>query len=188
MTTLVIHPKDRTTNFLKRIYKDIPNKTVITGGTDRQSIIQLIGMHDRILLMGHGSPNGLFTAGQFEFNTPGMLSSSYVIGDGCVEALRKKDNVLYLWCNADRFVNYHKLKGLYSGMFISETDEARYCRVKANQTQVTESNDLFAYLLGEQLATSKPLNEIHQIVKSLYSEMAEYNSVAEYNNNRWYYA
>jgi len=185
MTTLVIHPKDRTTDFLKQIYKNIPNKTVITGGTDKQSIIQLIGMHDRVLLMGHGSPNGLFSVGQFNLD---MYSSSYIVGDGCVEALRKKDNILYLWCNADRFVNYHKLKGLYSGMFISETGEAHYCRVRTSRTQVAESNDLFAYLLGEQLTTDKPLTQIHQTVKSLYSEMAEYNPVAEYNNERWYHA
>jgi len=182
MKTLVIHPKDRTTDFLKRIYQNIPNKTVITGGTDKQSINQLIEIHDRVLFMGHGSPGGLFSCGQFNSFT------SYIIGDDAVNALRKKDNVLYLWCNADKFVNYHKLKGIYSGMFISEVGEAMYCRVKANQTQVNESNELFAYLLGEQLAMSEHVSEAHGIVKSFYNEMAEYNSVAEYNNNRWYLA
>ena len=64
MKTLVIHPKDKTTDFLKRIYQNIPNKTVITGGIDQESLNQLIEMHDRILFMGHGSPYGLFSVGQ----------------------------------------------------------------------------------------------------------------------------
>ncbi|MGM0408353.1 MAG: hypothetical protein ACQERU_10225, partial [Bacteroidota bacterium] len=34
MRTLVIHPKDITTEFLKPIYAPITNKTVITGGVD----------------------------------------------------------------------------------------------------------------------------------------------------------
>jgi len=180
MNTLVIHPKDKTTDFLKRIYQNIPDKTVITGGIDQDSLNQLIEIHDRVLFMGHGSPHGLFSVGQFD------VKSSYIVGDNAVKALKNKDNVLYLWCNADKFVNYHKLKGLYSGMFISEVFEAMYCGVEANLTDVVESNDLFAYLLGEQLTTNKPINEIHSTVKTFYNEMAEYNLVAEYNNNRWY--
>ena len=54
MKTLVIHPHDQSTHFLKPIYEDIPNKTVITGGWGIVEVRTLISMHDRIIMMGHG--------------------------------------------------------------------------------------------------------------------------------------
>lgn len=52
MTTLIIHPKDPSTRFLEVIYKNIPDKTVITGRTQKNKIASLIESHDR------GNDNG----------------------------------------------------------------------------------------------------------------------------------
>ena len=41
--------------------------------------------------------------------------------------LKKKDNSVFIWCNADQFVNRYNLKGFYTGMFISEVMEAVFC-------------------------------------------------------------
>jgi hypothetical protein len=57
---LVIHPDDRSTDFLKPIYENLPNTTVITGGVSYMNIRQSIIEHDQVIAMGHGSTYGLF--------------------------------------------------------------------------------------------------------------------------------
>ena len=66
MKTLIIHPKDNTTSFLDIVYQPIENKTVITGGITKEELHELIKSHDRVMMMGHGSPFGLFSIGQFK--------------------------------------------------------------------------------------------------------------------------
>jgi hypothetical protein len=64
MRTLVIHPKDRTTDFLKPIYHG-RDWTVITGGCTKEDVNKAIGEHDHIIMMGHGTPQGLLAMNQF---------------------------------------------------------------------------------------------------------------------------
>ena len=174
---LVIHPSDRSTDFLKPIYSNIENATVITGGMNRNEVDNLIKEHDKILMMGHGSPYGLFSIGQFG-------TWSYVIDGHTVPLLRNKE-CIFIWCNADRFVEANNLKGLYSGMFISEVSEANYCGLPGTpQDIVTESNDYFAKELGS--VSEKSLDEMYEYIKYTYGILAEGNAVAEYNHNRLY--
>ena len=62
MKTLVIHPNDSSTNFLKPIYSSLSKEdtTIITGGVSAEDVLQLVKDHERIIMMGHGSPRGLF--------------------------------------------------------------------------------------------------------------------------------
>ena len=66
MKTLIIHPADESTTFLDIVYKNIPNKTVVKGGCSKMDVMNLIKEHDRVMMMGHGSPGGLFSIGQFD--------------------------------------------------------------------------------------------------------------------------
>jgi hypothetical protein len=177
---LVIHPNDSSTDFLKPIYANIPNATVIRGGVTRADVDQEIIKHDRIIMLGHGSPGGLFSIGEFFGN-----SNGFIISHGTADLLRDKE-CIFIWCNADKFVNEHNLKGLYSGMFISEVGEAFYCGTPSSQEVVTESNDYFANELGK--VSNLDLNEIHSYIKTNYGILAESNDVANYNNNRIYLA
>jgi hypothetical protein len=172
MRTLVIHPHDKSTHFLKPIYEKIPHKTVITGGWYNHEVVDLIMMHDRIIMLGHGSPNGLFG---INFN------STYVIGENIVYLLEDKE-CIFIWCHADQFVKKHNLKGFHSGMFISEVDEALMYGLKGDKQLVNESNDAFAEILGE--AADKPLNELHEYVTSNYSWYTGTNEIAKYNHER----
>jgi hypothetical protein len=184
MKTLVIHPKDKSTDFLKPIYAGLDEVTLVTGGLNQEDILQAIQTHDQVMMMGHGSPSGLFAVGQFPFARP---YSGYVIGADLVEALSQKDNNIFIWCNADQFVNRHELKGFYSGMFVSETGEAFYCGVKTfDQVSVTESNDTFARLLGECLQATRAPEEIHSQIKEQYGSLAGTNLIAAYNHQRLY--
>lgn len=184
MKTLVIHPQDRSTDFLRPIYTGLDDVTLVTGGWTPAQIKEAIQTHDQVMMMGHGSPNGLFAVGQFPIDRP---YSSYVIGADMVEALAQKDNNIFIWCNADQFVNRHGLKGFYSGMFVSEVGEAFYCRVPSfSQESVDESNDTFARLMGECLGVTRAPEQIFDQVRSQYGLLAETNAIARYNHQRLY--
>ena len=179
MKTLIIHPTDDSTHFLDIVYNPIPNKTIITGGVTQNKLIKLIEEHDRVMMCGHGSPHGLFSVGQFP-DTKG-----YVIGSNMVETLSKKDNSIFIWCNADQFVNYHKLKGFYSGMFVSEVGEAYYCGLPGTeQDSVDESNYGFVNMLSECINETQEV--MYNTIKTNYGKIAEKNPVALYNHKRLY--
>jgi hypothetical protein len=179
MRTLVIHPEDSSTTFLDILYKDIPQKTIITGGVTKSELFELIQNHERIMMMGHGSPGGLFSVGKFK------ESGAYIIDHTFVPILKGKSNNVYIWCNADKFVDGFKLRGFYSGMFISEVGEAYYCGLPGTeQDQVDESNYGFCNIVAKHIQEEKDI--LHENVKKEYGLIAETNPVALYNNNRIY--
>jgi hypothetical protein len=179
MNTLVIHPNDPSTSFLDIVYNNIPDKTVITGGMSKKDVEKLIKEHDRVMMMGHGYPGGLFSVGQFT-NCHGTIIDHHT-----VHLLNEKDNSVFIWCNADQFVNRYKLKGFFSGMFISEVGEATYCRVYGtDQDIVDESNYGFCNITAKYI--NEPQNVLYENVMREYGEMAQNNPVAFYNHNRLY--
>ena len=179
MRTLVIHPKDRSTDFLKPIYESIEGDVhVITSLYYKDTVRALIDQSDRIIMLGHGSPAGLFAVGQFEDCSNGMI-----IDETMVASLGNKPNNMFIWCNADKFVNRFHLKGFYSGMFISEYGEATYCNTPANPGDVEKSNDLFSAIVGRNIMLEA--KELCDKAKLEY--YLSDNKVAEYNNQRLYY-
>jgi len=181
--TLVIHPADRSTDFLCPIYAPIKNKTVIRQSISKKLLIYHIKHHDRIIMMGHGSPHGLFSIGWDWKDYDG-----FIINISMVKYLKDKDCVC-IWCNADQFVNYHGLKGFYSGMFVSELSEAYYCRVPfispiIGRGYVKESNEKFSEIVSRHIR--KTAKTIYESVRQEYGLLAETNPVALYNNQRLY--
>jgi hypothetical protein len=69
----------------------------------------LISEHDIIVLMGHGTERRT-ADGDFNF----------IVDSGLVYLLREKINI-GIWCNADQFLKKYDLKGLPTGMIISDT-------------------------------------------------------------------
>ena len=180
MKTLVIHPDDRTTDFLKPIYSGLPSTTVLTsGGYMSEEMNALIDTHDRVIMLGHGWGAGLLSR-QF------ITQSEYIIDADNAVALSKKDNSIFVWCFADRFVKQHNLKGLSTGMFISEIDEADFNGVEASWDDIHASNDLFSRLLGEALLKSDCVSEAFEYVKASYVATGHDNLVQRYNAHRWY--
>lgn len=169
MKTLVIHPSDRSTDFLKPIYegKGWTEVTKRTGEISEYETRKLIREHDRIIMMGHGHPNGLF----FTHINPSM-----------VDELRKKECVC-IWCNADQFVNRYGLHGFYTGMFISEVGEARYFDIISDQAKIDYSNYLFVLAVRHTIE-SKDLNEVLKECKNTYVGECP---VIHYNSERLYF-
>ena len=177
MKNLVIHPEDKSTDFLEPIYGKVEDKTVITKNASVNDLNTLIKNSDRVMMMGHGSPSGLFSVRMFEQNKP------YVISKEETDILKEQDQNIYIWCNADRFVEEYDLKGFYSGMFISEVGEAMFCGVRqANQKMVNESNNKFSEIVGNHI--NLPKEELYEIVIKEYGELAKTNPVAKFNLDR----
>lgn len=181
MKTLVIHPEDKSTDFLKPIYANIKRKTVLSKNVSRDKLLAAVRSHDTIIMLGHGSSSGLF-------NVSGIGKGMLAVGESLVEELHGKQ-LIAIWCNADKFIEHHSLTALYSGMFISEVSEARYCNVQGDQAMVDESNDTFAALLGNMLGkVPTNLKTVHSMVGESYEELGEVNTVAKYNSDRLYYS
>jgi hypothetical protein len=178
MKTLVIHPKDKSTEFLTEIYKNIPHKNVVSGGVTKYELAKLIGQHDRIIMCGHGTGYGLLSVGQFP------TRNGFIIDWSFVYLLSKRKECIYIWCNSDKFVNEHKLKGFYSGMFVSEVGESKYCDIPSTQQVVTDSNDTFSKIMSKYI--NKSVKTIYQNVKDEYGKFSMSNRVGYYNNERLY--
>jgi len=131
------------------------------------------------MMMGHGSPYGLFSVGQFRNSGP------YIIDGTLIDVLSEKKDNVFIWCNADQFVKKHKLKGFYSGMFISEVGEAYYCGLPGTkQDVVDESNYGFCNILAGHINENSEV--IYHNVMEEYGVIAKENPVAYYNHNRLY--
>ena len=178
MKRLILHPEDRSTDFLKPIYSQLENTTVITGGLRRQSEIhELIQSHDQVIMLGHGFSEGLSSARQFGLNP-------FIIDARSVKYLSKKESNIFIWCYASDFVSTYKLKGYCSGMFISEELEALYHNVEATEDQINLSNEVFSAALGEALLQGYSMQETFEYVYSKYEAIAEGNLVVKYNLER----
>jgi hypothetical protein len=167
MKTLIIHPKDSSTDFLSVIYKD-KDWTVINTNVSTKILKEQIKAHDRIVMLGHGTGSGLLG-----FN-------NFVIDSSFVYLLREK-NCVYIWCNADIFVTKYHLKGFYTGMIISEDIEAFFCCVPVmNLCEVDDSNTSFA------LAIKNSIDDVNMLETAIKLYTGNSNIVL-YNRNNLYY-
>lgn len=166
MKTLIIHPKDKTTDFLSSIY-DGKNYSVINYNiTEEQLKIEIIN-HDRIIMLGHGCEDGLIGFGKL------FIDDRYVY-------LLKNKNCIGIWCYANGFFEKHNLKGFYTGMIISEIDEAYINAVMFKFEMIKESNDL----LSKVLRTSLETDDILSNTLSHYD--SDDNTIVDFNKQNFY--
>lgn len=181
MKTLVIHPEDHTTEFLTTIYANLNNKTVIKGGVSKSELRELIEAQDRVLMLGHGSPYGLLSRGQF------FEVGLYVIDASMAPTLKKKSNCMYIWCYADQFVQKNGLSGLCTGMFISERGEADiYGFDEVDINLIEQSNLSFAYMFSKY--SNEPLDVLYSKLLDEYDLLSKTNPIARFNYERLYLA
>jgi hypothetical protein len=180
MKTLIIHAEDSSTDFLCPIYQTIKDKTVLRKGLTKNEIAEQIKIHDKVIMLGHGSPEGLFSVGQFKTN------NSLIIDSSLISLLAEKEENIYIWCHANKFVERYNLKGFYTGMFVSEFLEVVYCQLPLVEDDViNESNDGFSSILSKYANDSKSV--LYKKVLEEYQIIANGNLVAAYNIDRLYY-
>jgi len=143
--TLVIHPNDRTTDFLGLVYEDKP-WTVINGAATYEELTAAIREHDRIVMLGHGTPHGL------------IGHRGFAVSASMADLLYAKQCVS-IWCHANLFHHQHGLPGFYSGMIISEVAEAALYDIVATQAHVDTANALLAVVLRSALSNTQITRE-----------------------------
>jgi hypothetical protein len=161
-STLVIHMADPSTDFLKAIYEG-QGFPVMSGRYTRDGLIEAIKAHNRVFMLGHGGPSGLF-------------SKNFMIDDSFGPLLAEKSEGLYIWCNADAYAHRNKLSGLVSGMFISEVGEASMFGIRASQREVDASNAAFSKVVRQHLDTGAHLGNVRQCYTSAACKITQYNS------------
>jgi hypothetical protein len=168
MKTLVLHPDDRSTDFLKEIYSGKGYDVITRWDISYPVLKAMVETHDRIMMMGHGSPNGLIGFGHIFMNPK------------FIELLQTKECVC-IWCNADKYVEPNNIKGFYTGIFISEVGEAAYYGIKATQREIDYSNDLFALMMKNRIDS----DTLYEEIKKDY--LVDGSPVIKFNNDRLYY-
>lgn len=161
MKTLVIHPKDETTDFLSEIYSD-KKWTVISENPSKKLLKQLIKEHDRIMMLGHGSEDGLFGYNRM------------IIDSKWVYILREKYCV-GIWCNANVFFEKYGLNGFYTGMIISEDMEANMYNVNCTADDLEISNITFACAIKNYIDDDNSINQIRKNYTSNLNEVIKFN-------------
>ncbi len=167
--TLVIHPQDPTTDFLGEIYSD-KDWTVINTNTSKKFLKEQVKAHDRIVMLGHGTKYGL------------IGYNKLVIDSNWAYLLRSKTCVC-IWCNADLFVEKYGLVGFYTGMIISEYEEALLYGVPTNKYFLTQSNILFAD------AIKKSIDSVNMVdnTRNAYITHSAQNEVIAFNCKNIYF-
>ncbi len=172
MRTLVIHPEDASTDFLSVIYAG-KDWTVITDGkVSKKHLKEQIKTHDRIVMLGHGTERGM----------EDMVNMRFLIDSSMVYLLKEKENVC-IWCNANVFVEKYKLKDFYTGMIISEYEEAVMFDIPlATDEEIEESNMLFAD------AIKKSIDSKNSLVETKEKYYSDDNSVIRFNQENIFYS
>ena len=120
---LVVHPKDITTSVLTSLYKGTDSKVVDQTASKREieHMLHHCSQRERIMLLGHGSENGLFS--RTDDNVPEF--DRIIVGHPHAYHLRHHGpNIIGIWCHADKFARKEGLHGLFSGLIISDKWEA----------------------------------------------------------------
>lgn len=150
MKTLVIHPLDPTTQFLTRIYEG-RSWTVIRHDIGKSALIHLMRQHERIIMLGHGSEEGLFN----------YQKNGLVINSKLVQEMREKECIC-IWCFAKQFFLKYKLHGFATDMFISDYDEACLFCIRGDSKDIEFSNSFFAELVREHIDDYDRILELYR--------------------------
>ncbi len=177
---LVVHPKDRTTSLLSILYEGMEANIISNkcSNKEMEHLLHHVSTQERIMLLGHGSDKGLFYR---EDDTKNEFDK-IIVGHPHSFHLRKHGgNLIGIWCHADKFARAEGLHGLFSGMIISEVQEATAYGIVATQQEILKSNTVMFEHLRRLLDEDIPLCEIPLRIKNMDAEKTSL-SVFNYHN------
>lgn len=144
----VIHATDPTTQVLSLLYQQREDmRMLITESSNSSDVQQAIRADDVIMMLGHGNEYGLFSKpdknGEYR---------RFMITDRHVQFLRDK-TCIGIWCYANKFAEKYKLHGLFSGMIISELQEAIDLGVPTTKDDIDKEMEKFTIRLKDCIDT-----------------------------------
>ena len=139
---IIIHANDSTTKILSLLYEERKDCYLhIDESSTNSQVIHAVKDADSVMMLGHGNPFGLFSTpdrkGQYK---------RHLIGERHIDFLRGK-TCIGIWCYANEFAERYRLKGLFSGMIISEVQEAVDNHIETNKEEIDSEMELFTQRL-----------------------------------------
>lgn len=179
---IVIHPKDRTTQMLERLYEGISCQKLDATLSKNQlrSLLYSVPYSEPIMLLGHGCGDGLFTRDDDtmdEFTKLIDHSFSYILK-------KHSGRIFAVFCHAKDFAEKEHLHGLYSGMIISEMSEAELYGIPTTMEELDNENIKLAMNLRMLLDKEVPWCEIPQMMQSLDDS---HTPLTEFNYHSFFY-
>lgn len=180
---LVIHPKDKTTAMLSALYDGLEAQVVTDYRTTKEMghLLHHVSTQERIMLLGHGSDKGLF----FRSDDSKDEYDKVIVSHAHAYHLRKHGgNIVAVWCNADQFAHAEGLHGLFSGMIVSESNEALLYQIETTQEELDRENVKLARRLRALLDERIPLSEIPKRMQAMDDVRSP---LTTFNYNNFYY-
>ncbi len=180
---LVIHPKDKTTAMLSALYDGLEAQVVDGYRSTKEMglLLHHVSTQKRIMLLGHGSDKGLF----FRADDSKDEFDKIIVGHSHAYHLRKHGgNIVAIWCNADQFARAEGLHGLFTGMIVSELNEALLYQVKTTQEELDRENVKLVRRLRALLDERIPLCEIPKRMLAMDDVRSP---LTTFNYNNFYY-
>ena len=144
----VIHATDPTTQVLSLLYQHREDvKQCITERNTSSDVQRAICVDDVIMMLGHGNEYGLLSKPDKKGDY-----RRFLITDRHVQFLRDK-TCIGIWCYANKFAEKYKLHGLFSGMIISELQEAIDMGVPATKDEIDREMEKFTIRLKDCIET-----------------------------------
>ena len=138
----IIHANDPTTEVLSLLYNSKEYNYMRIDETSTNADVQnIIRADDLVIMLGHGNQYGLFS----KPNKNGKYDR-FLITDRHVQFLRNK-TCIGIWCHADQFAEKYGLHGLFSGMIISELQEALDYHIEATKEEIDYALDTIREML-----------------------------------------
>lgn len=164
---LVMHPEDRTTAFLSKLYEGMEDTIVIKDNLSKREmnhILHHIPKTERIMLLGHGCYKGLYWRAD---DSKPEFDSIVVSHSHSFHLRNHGSNIVAVFCHADRFFETEKIHGLCTSMIISEKSEAIAENIETTEEEIERENLKFVTRLRSLLDEEVPLHEIPQRMLAL---------------------
>ena len=109
-----------------------------------------------LIICGHGDSSGVYN----------HTWTGYILTSKEVDFLRKLSAIIGVWCYASNFADSYNLKGFFTSMFISNTDEAMdILQTKYSEQEISEENIWFSKKLNELILSGIPMEQWTQILQ-----------------------
>lgn len=174
----VVHTTDPSTRALAPLYEGRPDVALrLTELATNTSVMRALSQADVVMMLGHGNEYGLFS-------TPvsGGRYERLLVSARHVEFLRRCE-CIGIWCHAVDFARRYGLHGLFSGMIISEMDEAALYGVATTRDELDDELGKLARRLAFCLERW-PMEEIPRQLKQMDDRLSP---LTRFNYERIYY-
>lgn len=150
---------------------------LITEKNTSSDVQRAIRADDVIMMLGHGNEYGLFSKPEKDGNY-----KRFMITDKHVQFLRGK-TCIGIWCHANLFAERYGLHGLFSGMIISELQEAIDYNIDVTKDVIDGEMEKFTIRLKDCIETY----ELEQIPLRMKEADDVQSTLTKFNYGNLYY-